>query len=140
MTIDLWACSYQIYSVLDQAFLLIQGNSSDSLLHCFTINIKVSLSVSFPSIISLSLFHPLCHSLFPLFKQFLFILAGESDEQSACGLYPSVSVLNKVVHSAVKPLGWAVSLRTWERAADEPTLIHTPVSPQSVICSCVDQM
>ncbi|CAB1413475.1 unnamed protein product [Pleuronectes platessa] len=44
---------------------------------------------------------------------------------------PGAGPQEGVVHSAVKPLGWAVSLRTWERAADEPTLIHTPVSPQS---------
>lgn len=44
-----------------------------------------------------------------------FILVSESAEQSACGLHPPFLVLNKVVHSAVKPLGWAVPLRTWER-------------------------
>lgn len=47
-----------------------------------------------------------------------FILVSESAEQSACGLHPPFLVLNKVVHSAVKPLGWAVPLRTWERTVE----------------------
>lgn len=79
---------------------------------------------------SLSLFFPLGHSLF---KQVFFILDSESAVQSACGLYPSASVLNKVVHSAVKSVGRAaVPLRTWERTADGPTLIYTSVSRSSV--------
>lgn len=80
-------------------------------------------SFVFVSLHSLTLF-PLCViPTFLFFKRHRFfrqtsILVGESAEQSARGLKPHNTVLNKVVHSAVKPLGWAAPQRTWERMAD----------------------
>lgn len=107
--------------------LLIHGNRlrAVSLLHTesLTINITISAGSTLSLFLSLLSLFPLC--LIPFFLFFKWhrfkqtsILVSESAQQSACGLNPPVAVLNKVVHSAVKPLGWAVPLRTWERMVD----------------------
>lgn len=91
--------------------------------------LNIPVFISFPSpVVS---FSTLCHCLFFFFLNsagcffllFFFrqtsILSSESAEQSALWFIPSpVPGLNKVVQSAVKPLGWAVPLNGWERTAN----------------------